>query len=304
MQLRRWHIVALLLGAAAVLVLVWWRSPGDPRHKGKTLSEWLEQADDLSYVEEPPAEVREAKEAIREMGPRAVPALVSMVAAENSAWKGLFSDLLDRQRLIRLEFHWAGEQHEKGLSGFRILGTNGRTAIPQLSTLLVRTNVARPAALALAFIGPETMPILRSALTNQHVAVRRAAVDAIFAASSNAAPALPDLMPLLNDPDDVVASGALSIISGVAPPEQSVPILVQALQNSRLERNALAWLTILGTNAAAAEPALRKRLEGERSPVVRRMITNALDRIRGNPAAQEGSPKMGPNPRSEGRNPK
>jgi hypothetical protein len=264
----------------------------EPRVHGHSLSAWLRTPSvnffggDFSTDLDLNAE--QATNAIHQIGVRAIPVLLRKLQATDGKWKRKLADFAQGHRWFTWKFHWAGEDYQQALTGFRILGPKARDAIPQLAQLLLATNTAERAGPALAAIGVDSVPVLRSALTNAEPIVRLAAMEALTISTNLALLSLPDMPRLLNDPDASIASLALSQIAWVAPLDQSLPVLTNALNDRRLWFQAVRRLGALGTNARVAAPFLVPLLTADAHPLLARLITNALIRIDPEVAAAAG----------------
>jgi RNA polymerase sigma factor (sigma-70 family) len=118
--------------------------PSEPSYQGRRLSEWLV---DIDYGQ--PQEKRDkASEAVRKMGVRTLPFLLANLSVEKPN----------------------DNRYSQATWAFDALGPIAKSAIPKLTKLLKQNPGYAP--IALAGIGPDAMPQLLNALTNEDFFVR------------------------------------------------------------------------------------------------------------------------------------
>ena len=160
--MKIYAVVLLVLGVfRAVLWLV-----REPSYNGTTLSEWLEERRSGNP---------EAADAVRHIGPRALPTLLQLLQQRQPKWKVKANEWMEAIGLSRrfaFEDRTASAQDD-ALWGLQILGPAADPAIPGLVRML---NNDPPMALlsaeALIAIGSQTLPYLADALTNRNDQVR------------------------------------------------------------------------------------------------------------------------------------
>ena len=291
---RRFALVlAVLAGLTAVLFLA--SQPSDPLHKGKRLSEWLQEFDMSNSVLEPDRR-RKAEQAIREIGTNALPFLVRELRARDSWLKRKTLKLTPKLLLGRMPTAvFAHVRRQRAVAGFRALGPLGTPALPQLSDLLNDKEIASYAARAMVQMGTDAVPPLMSALTNREPAVRIAAADGLYWLKSDAAPAVPALMAALKEEKESVRRGAASALGNIGQrAEAVVPALLDALKDpiSSVRDQAVWALGRFRAEAKAAVPALLKAAKEDADNRVRRSAADALMRI--DPDAVTASGLMDP----------
>ena len=155
-------LAAARLACVAALLFV----SREPVHKGKTWSQWLEEAD----YGKPEAVRREAEAAIREIGTNMLPRLLADLRPSGSVLKWRLRSLLQRQTLVKLKFTTPDERCRRAYWGIHALGPAAKPIAPDL----VRLFEANPgyALGAYASIGPEAIPVLTRALTHTNEWVR------------------------------------------------------------------------------------------------------------------------------------
>ena len=167
----------------------------EPRYRGRTLSDWLGQVELTSGTQK-----EEAEEAVRAIGDKAVPYLLSYVRYETSRPKMMIGAFVERHGVWRVHVPkgWTepGRIQQMGVAGFRALGDKSSDAIPSLALHLTNGPFHVNAALALAGIGPASLPALVTALDSQYQQARFGAVTALGHLGAAARPAVPALVRL------------------------------------------------------------------------------------------------------------
>jgi hypothetical protein len=175
---------------------------GEPSHRGKQLSVWLEEF----YPEKPsstPEDRARAKEAVRAIGKEAIPTLLRMIENKDPSLK-----LEDTMNTPANSFQW------RGLLGFRALGAEGRDAFPDLVRFFHDPDLAEWAFPAMVAVGGDAAPVFRDGLTNQNEKVRLASLWGLQEMRSNAWVAVPDIMKRLHDPSSTVQRLAGLVLEG------------------------------------------------------------------------------------------
>lgn len=194
----------------------------------------------VSYTTSGPRQVR-AKETLKWMGPKAIPALVKLLKHPNSRVR----------RAATKTFTW--------------LQTQDFIVVQSLGTLLKDPDwrVRRFAARALGkrrWRASPVLPALVQALKHEKEwLVRRDIVDAIRQMGLFAYKATPTLIRFAQDKDHSVRTAALNALTHVqALPAQTVPVFIQALQDRQWQVRERAALELkqMGTKAAPAFSAL------------------------------------------------
>jgi len=168
---------------------------GEPRYGGRTLSDWLDQ---MHLTSGPQKE--KAEEAVRGIGHKAVPYLLSYVRYETSRPKMMIGAFVERHgvRRVHVPKGWteSGRIQQMGVDGFRALGDKSIAAIPSLALHLTNGPFHASAAFALAGIGSASLPALVNALDSQYQQARFGAVIALGHLGAAARPAVPALVRL------------------------------------------------------------------------------------------------------------
>jgi hypothetical protein len=144
---KRAYIVLAVLAVALVGVFVWRvRQPREPVYEGKPLSEWLKAYESPEYMYARyatdanrraflgAAARGKADEAVRHAGTNAIPTLLRLLRAKDSALKVKLTDLLHRQHFIKVRpFSFSADEWQfAAFCGFQALGTNAQAAVPEL----------------------------------------------------------------------------------------------------------------------------------------------------------------------------
>jgi hypothetical protein len=220
-----------MFGGLAVVVAVGIaiELPQEPRYQGRSLSQWL-SVFTATPPEDPlsPASIS-ATDAVRHIGPKATPYLLSYLRPERGPSKarellGACLDALPPATIPGSVRDWIDEddaslQYERAAMGFYLLGKSAAPAIPELFRLATnQTQVprARWATIALGNIGPEALPQLLQIVTNRNAPARYEAIAVLSEFGSNALPAVSAIIQCINDPEDDVSYGA-TVVLGTNP---------------------------------------------------------------------------------------
>lgn len=195
----------------------------EPMYQGRALSGWLSiyasHGDDV----ESSSEMTEAENAVRNIGTNAIPYLLSWVRYESPIWRDKlrrrFTDSPSIQNLIE------GSAHRKAgnsIHGFKIVGTNAVSAVPELTVLMCDTNspmASKRAVLALSGLGVEGFEALASVLSDPQKPNRFRIIwslrNSAFQVGTNKC--LPPLIKALSDQDRLVRISATNVLLSMAP---------------------------------------------------------------------------------------
>lgn len=293
---HRIALVALLLivlGAAVWLELDW---PREPVYQGKPLTYWLR------ILTLPAANISsgyglwrpdpQAVEAIRHIGTNAIPTLLHMTRAHDSALKRKLIALAQKQHLIRIRFTAAGERHLQARVAFRELGSTASNAVPALIEIYeanYSVSSQEAAAYVLGSIGlaaRQAVPSLVRILADTNNYARRASIVALGQIHAEPELAVPALIKSLSDPYPGVrqlATEALGRFGADARP--AVPTLVEIYDQSTDESfHAATALGLIGPAAKSAVPSLLRGLANTNLDYeLRRLTILSLGRIHAEP---------------------
>ena len=174
MRKRYCFLVPTVIGVVVLVGLLGWISnrEREPRYAGKKLSDWVQELT-LNGLEAD-SRIKQANEAIRQIGTNALPHLVKWIAYEPPDWK---------MRLRRAAVHWPFEFGREWMTvdkkdrraygarlAFHVFGPEAAAAIPGLAKVAAnssRKSGAARAVGALGDIGPAALPTLVVVFTNQ-----------------------------------------------------------------------------------------------------------------------------------------
>jgi HEAT repeat protein len=254
---KRFRILLVVLLVAVLGGLAWQvLRPREPVYEGKTLSAWLADSHHM-------AEAQEAREAVHKMGTNTFPTLLRMLRKRDSDLKLRLVRFARKQHFITIRFISASKPNEEAVAAFRILGAEGKGAVPGLIEIYdqhLSPKSQMETANALAWIGP--------------------------AAQS----AVPSLLRETNNTNNQVRANALRALGLIhAAPNRVVPVLIKALSEHDHDVRSLAAQS-LGYYQAEAKcgvPALTELLR-DRSALVREIAGNSLRKIDPEAAAKAG----------------
>jgi HEAT repeat protein len=289
-------LVVIAAGAISVF-LSWWIQP---RYKGVTLNKWLERLDGGHsmlvsealqrgpWLDTLSPERRQAADAVRAIGPRALPRLVQMLKSSHTprqlVWQhpalifktGVFPDF-DRIQKMR------------ALYALAALGPAAESAIPDVVAAMRDPFVDLQASWTLAYLGPAGREALRRGIVGndsqvallciESVAVNRVVSPEIQSALLSKVALDSDSKKLRPLPDDLVQTAALGTLglAGVdVPTRVSCSIAALSATNSALRYLGARILESLGPIASNAVPALKVCLTDE----VLQVRTKAADALR------------------------
>ena len=293
MKLRHRMFIAVVAGLLTVGFFFYAFRARGPSYQGKELGAWLEE--DYPQARYGMQNFRglgphyeETAEAIRAMGEKAIPPLLEMFESGDSAFKLMWVGLLEKQRLVEIPYTLSEVRRERALAGFRALGPRAKPALPELTRLFYRTNLASAAGAAIAAIGPEGLPVFGAGLTNEHSVIRRASAFYIGQLHSNALSEVSGLLACLNDTSREVRADAARSLGRIG--RQAglvVPALAQRLDDPDpwVRGSVLRAIGAFGPEAASAGPAITRAISNA-SPTeasFRKLGTNILKQIGATP---------------------
>lgn len=191
--MRRWIWITISVLGSIVLLLAIGGPASEPAYRGKSLSVWLRG------FESDVAEARwRSAEAMRQMGTNALPCLIARLdhrsITQESWWKRMLRAALSKQSLIKLNLPRSADERRETLAALDALGPAAKDAIPAVERLLHENPPDPQALLVLGRLGPEAVPALTRALTNDEKAIRfgaRACLDMLESHSEILFPTTP-----------------------------------------------------------------------------------------------------------------
>jgi hypothetical protein len=291
-------LVALGCVAVAIATAALGKKEKEPTYQGHNLSYWVALYETGGSNEE-----AAANEAVTHIGTNTIPFLLKWIRYERPAWRERLDMAARRWRwpmpLQRLVSPLVSTRSERVAEGsgfaFKPLGTNGVTAIPELSVLAACTNKPQTAALAMQAlhnIGTDGLPALLSVAKDTKHPLRYLAINnlALTPTNANAGSAVgPALIQFLNDASDshMLALAAMWLGDNHYAPETSIPALTSCLtrpgQSVIARVGALSALAQYGPDAASALPAITNVLTDPalKDPIIplRPLASNAIWKI-------------------------
>ena len=256
------------------------RGPREPATRGKPLSHWLERLQAAKWSGDNEGGERTAEQAIREIGPAAVPVLLSKVRAKEGyrdwiagRWNRHVLPLAPERWRPRLEMEMfpARRLHAQARDGFRLLGTNAAAAVPDLRELL------RDHPRIWIVIGclqevqtDEALKALIPLLSHSNPKVRQEALFAVLEFGKRADVAGEEIARLADDENEDTVRRATIYAGDFLPADRAIPLLVRKLKDPR-PRIARAALDSFIGRGPAAEPVM---------PVIAEALTSADEKTR------------------------
>jgi hypothetical protein len=171
---RRRFILAGLALALFLVASVWFSWPKrEPRHQGRTLTQWLDacnQAGDMEHI-------GPFSEAVRAMGTNCLPFLVARIGHEDSALKKALLRLVQKQHWLKLSLYSGDRYSGPAMLALHELGSNAIPALPELQKIAGRTNTEWQGVMALLAIGTNAIPALEAVCQSAN---SRARTDAVL----------------------------------------------------------------------------------------------------------------------------
>jgi len=169
--------------------------------------------------------------------------------------------------------------------------TLDHSADPIFLKMLRDPSVRRRRTAARHVFGPGSLPQLREALEDDDLRVRQGVIRALGNLGADAAPALDDLLAMLDESDPALATSFAFVSLGRLAPDRVVPALIRQLAAPHpiCRSSACSTLGQLGAHAAPAVPALTRACFDEDPQVVSTAIS-ALAKL--GPVAKEAAPYL------------
>jgi hypothetical protein len=311
LQNRRTVLVALIFATACVIAAILLTRKKEPSYGGYPLSNWVKLLSDINEQDfGPDCTQDKAPDAIVAVGTNALPFLVEWLQYErgptpvrDAVYKAVqkFPVL---QRIHGLE-DWAWKDSKMvrsagALIAFRILGPTAAPAIPDLFRVACQNprggasiSPQFEAVEALAYTGEAALPTLLSIATNKALLFtgRSTAARGIGSLGTNAAPAIPALIEMLDDP--FVASDAAAALSAIhLEPQRVVPALAKAAIQPWDTHEVILAIGRFGPDAMGAIPTLQQIAQGsdKHTEFNRMFAIGAISKIRTNTPPDSPSP--------------
>ena len=294
-------VASLVILSVSLLSIIYLRAPGraEPVYHGKTLTKWLKQLDDgeafgISSSSLPASTGRqfEAAEAIRAIGPAALPLLMDDIHATPgpNSFQIKFQRQLDslmshftNWRLSYWDITTEDRIRWRAAQGLAALGPIAKPALPELKRLLFTNyfhSSIKEAAYVLASVGPEGIAILTNAVGPQAEWSGMCAIWALGQHPTAGKQVIPFLISATRSTSEGTACGAIQVLGLFhIDAEQVIPALTNCLTsaNPAVRGDAMRALGQFGPEAASAVPLLES-LKSDR--VISATVVEALRKIR------------------------
>lgn len=280
---RRLRITFLALLLVGIGLATWFvLDSREPKYQDRTLSEWLREVERRQNSST--NDWKEAADAVRQIGPKALPFLIRKIKAHDPDWK------IEAVDTMRMALNWdlneslAAVHHQRAMLGFHILGRDAEPAIPKLAALAMGSDIeaGSTAFAALTEIGgPKVIPPLLQALTNGNKMLRSHAALALGSLRSRGAVAVPALAKALEEQDVGVQANAARALRDIAlEPDIAIPALVRTLTHfdPRVSGGAAGALAVYGTRAESTLPQLRA-VPNSSDEFANRSVARAIVRV-------------------------
>ncbi len=248
-------------------------------YQGKPLKTWAIEY----YAGDGPVRQR-ALAALQAMGSNAVPALIELLQAKDSAvrqhvWsKGTNWPLgLRRTVLGTVPAPDAPTTHAVAARALEAIGPRSRAAIPALDRALQDPvpEVRLRAAAALAAIGKESVPVLTQALADPKIDVRQAAAAGLGTIGPDASAAVLDLARRLKDQNERVRDTAARSLGRIGAP--GLPYLLEVVLDEDEHGREMAANAVISFYYTIGLPARSQSgLTNDTAPGVRRELFEKL----------------------------
>ena len=286
----------LLLGftmAAIIAATIFLTRSTEPRYGGHSLSYWV-----MIYVEKhnDDAATKQADDAVRQIGTKAIPFLVQWIAEEPHGTNILTAirwpiDWL--RRTLNPDANWSAQDKlsfrpDAACRAFEVLSHQAIIPTPALVRILNHSRseeTAIRAAFALASLGKAGLLPLTEALTNSNPTVRTAAATGFWQLGANAKMSIPILIQTLDDKNERVRWAAFESLRILQPDSSLViPAMIAHLASEKPTERIWAAIVLSPYESLAkpAVPALLRALEKAKTSTdysERGMISGAIRRI-------------------------
>jgi len=235
MRKRRKVLVILGLIALAAVCFVILTPRDEPKYQGRSLSEWMEAhqrarseaASTATEGGDPNGalmEMAEAAQAVQAIGTNALPYFVGWLReVENVELLNKLPAWIRRSRAVKDWFVEPAFRHfYYANNGFKILGTNAVSAIPELKAMMAdrtRPRTAGWASAAIRYLGIEAIPVLQEALADPTHAERGQIVWSLGqqAQAGHTNVCVASIIEALADSDESVRQGATNALLEITP---------------------------------------------------------------------------------------
>lgn len=226
--------LAALIALCAVLA-----GPGEPRHKGRPLSEWLGIYYESIYgapgrqASQDTEQRRLAAAAIRAIGTNGLPRLLELIRYDPSPWHQPVLRALPvriaNSRPVRTVAYRGYNRAAAASLGFRILGSNAVSVIPELTTMMndpSHPETAIRAISVLSYLGAPAFEVLKDRLADTNQPFREnitllIGLNTTKCVGTNTC--LPYIKAVMDDPDPKVRAAASRAMTRLTGRQTAIP---------------------------------------------------------------------------------
>jgi hypothetical protein len=284
---RDWRYLSVIGLLLVVTWLVFVIRSNEPSYQGETLSQWLDALPDRQPELQGDSQWRRA---FRHMGTNAIPFLLKRIQAEDSVLEAKLMDWAEKHDVsVVLPFKRSYFRQQRAAIGFRLLGSQAMSAVPELVDLMKRGGESGWfAAYALSGIGQEAVLPLAEALTNQAPEIRTSAASALCGLKdADGSSAVPNLIAVFSDTNRMTRLLAINALRHIGKrPDLVVPALSERLTDKDGVIRDFALSARAGITNASHEWTAAELLGGDRP------ATNG----RTNDSRKPPTPLKSPNP--------
>ncbi len=261
----------------------------NPTVDGMRLSGWLPH---LTY-EVMSADTRTnrvwAAEVVRKADTNAIPLLLEYLSMDENSRSYQIKKKI--AKLARIEISQPSDQRWEAVTAFKILGTNGQAAMPQLKLMLEDTNRMVNAALALGAVrAPDALIIFTNLLSDADIGQRETGLYGLGALQEVARPLLPQLITMAqNEKNFRVKCTVIEALGEIGPAETVFPALTQITQTDT--NGIIRFIAAVTMGAFYLEPEKARAAlhiaEQDKDQKVREGATIGLKRLEEKIATEE-----------------
>jgi HEAT repeat protein len=247
---KKRRILLAMLPVALLACFAWqMMKPREPFYEGKPLSVWLEGY--FFPKIDGPEGWRKTNKVVQEIGTNAIPALLRMLQARDSALKVQLIALAQKQHIIKIRYIPDYIRIIEAARGLEALGARASNAVPVLIAMYDQNDPAlsslqQQIAGVLGCIGPTAKAAIPSLLRRARDPNNSVRLNAVFALSqihADAESVVPALIESLSDSDALARANAADGLGNFGTAAKSaVPALVQSLNDTdRIAREHAEW---------------------------------------------------------------
>ncbi|MDB6063861.1 MAG: lyase domain protein repeat-containing protein [Pedosphaera sp.] len=262
---KRVPILFMIVAIAIVGAIAWWMSaPKEPVYQGKRLTTWL-QAYNVTNVTSANRDLvvermKRTDEVVRNIGTNAIPTLLRLLRAKDSALKLKLIHLAQKQHWVTIRPVPARDWNGMAPRAFAQLRHDADTALPALVDIYEQNISPESRYCALEIIGhlglpaKRIVPTLLAQASDPNQWIRLEAVSVLGEIHCEPEQVVPALMKALHDPDVSIRITAAIGLGAFGPAaRQAVPALVDSLkdENRGVRARAAKSLRAIDPEAAA-----------------------------------------------------